>query len=77
MAIKSEVSRGGGVRPEWPGHYEKNFFLQLPVRTYTFRLKTAGIQEIELPDCLKTSLQIILQIIFNNFDSFKIETIIV
>ena len=53
--------------------YEK----QLIVRTYTFRLKTAGIQEIELPDCLKTSLQIILQIIFNNFDSFKIETIIV
>ena len=75
MAIKSEVSRGGEAlmdRPLW-----KELFLQLPVRTYTFRLKTAGIQEIELPDCLKTSLQIILQIIFNNFDSFKIEKIIV
>jgi hypothetical protein len=59
MAIKSEVSRGGGskalmARPLW-----KELFLQLPVRTYTFRLKTAGIQEIELPDCLKTSLQIV------------------
>ena len=55
---------------------KRTFYLRLPLRTYTFRLKTAGIQEIELPDCLKTSLQIILQIIFNNFDSFKIEKII-